>query len=74
MHRFTLHLLCANCTRRSTQELDASNEPDPPTTVEELIECGALHRVQYVCKKCDCPCGELVAIDPIQTEVNQVAY
>jgi thymidine kinase len=73
MHRFTLHLVCANCGRRSMRELDASGEPDPPTSVDDLVDCGALNRMTFACKACDCPCGELVAIDVVRPTVSQAA-
>ncbi|WP_020184794.1 hypothetical protein [Methylopila sp. 73B] len=60
--RFTLHLMCGNCSKIQTQNVDVRNAPGAPTTVNDLNESGLLEKVSFVCRDCECPSGSIQAV------------
>lgn len=51
--RFRISFVCENCTGRGSLDHEVPCGDDAPTSVDELVESGALGRLRFRCYECD---------------------
>jgi hypothetical protein len=60
--RFQLHLYCENCLKPHFHTLVVPQLDDAPRDVDELMESAVLQNLSIICRVCDYPIGQIVAI------------
>lgn len=60
--KFKLHLYCENCCKEHYHTLVVPFADDSPRDVEDLMESAVLQHLGIVCRVCDYPIGQIMAI------------
>lgn len=63
---FMLFLLCPNCMRTSSKQIDVPNAEDAPQDIDELSESAFLANQAFGCVACESAIGEIVAIKKLR--------
>ncbi len=50
---FRVGVVCSDCLARYNTDLAITAADDAPTSVDELVESGALERMPFSCTRCD---------------------
>lgn len=59
---FRVGVACADCMARYNSDLAITAADDAPTTVDELVDSGALERMRFSCTRCDSAIGTIESV------------